>query len=83
LKTTWQSFTQRDIDALECLLMGELCLPIASLKHGANDRYVVGADLQISFPRHREWLLMADCRLIEARLSLACIQNSAREFDAE
>jgi hypothetical protein len=28
-------------------------------------------------------LLLADCRLIEARLSLACIQNSAREFDAE
>jgi hypothetical protein len=27
--------------------------------------------------------LVADCRLIEARLSLACIQNSAREFDAE
>lgn len=26
---------------------------------------------------------LADCRLIEARLSLACIQNSAREFDAE
>jgi hypothetical protein len=27
--------------------------------------------------------VLADCRLIEARLSLACIQNSAREFDAE
>ena len=35
---------------------------IHALKHGLDVRYVVEADLQISFPRHREWLLMAGCR---------------------
>lgn len=34
--------------------------PICAPQHDLNDRIVVEADLHISFPRHREWLLMAD-----------------------
>jgi hypothetical protein len=34
--------------------MAELCLPIASLKHGLNGRIVVEADLKIAFRRHHQ-----------------------------
>ena len=45
--------------------------PINALRHDLNDWIVVGADLQIAFPRHRQWLQPLHSRSSEKNITNA------------